>query len=403
MTAFTEFTDDSTHHFNTMAVRAGQVRTQEQEHSDPVFLTSSFIFADAETAAGRFSGAIPGNIYSRFSNPTVRAFEQRLAALEGGEQCIATSSGMAAILSVCMSLLKAGDHVVVSRNVFGPIVALIEQIMGRFGVSATFVTLTQLGEWEAAIQPNTRFLFLETPSNPLVELVDIRQLAAIAHARGCLLVVDNCVCTPALQRPLLLGADLVVHSATKYIDGQGRCVGGAIVGAAQWLEKQIYPFLRIAGPTMSPFNAWVFLNGLATLSLRMQAHCQQALALAQWLEQQPGIERVFYPGLSSHPQHVLAQQQQSGFGGLLSFIVEGGQAAAWRFINATRLMSITANLGDVKTTITHPATTTHSKLTVEQRQLAGIADGLIRIAVGLEALPDLQHDLERGLVAARQF
>lgn len=396
-----DFNDAYEEQLSTLAVRAGQVRTHEQEHSDPIFLTSSFVFADAEMAAARFSGAEPGNIYSRFSNPTVRTFEQRLAALEGGERCIATSSGMAAILSVCMSLLKAGDHLVMSRNVFGPIVALVEQIMGRFGVTATLVSLTQLDEWEAAIQSNTKLFFLETPSNPLTELVDIQQVAALAHAHQCLLVVDNCLCTPALQQPLALGADLVVHSATKYLDGQGRCVGGAIVGSEALLNKDIYPFLRIAGPTMSPFNAWVFLNGLATLPLRMQAHCQQALSLASWLEQQAGIERVYYPGLVSHPQHALACRQQRGFGGVFSFIVAGGQAAAWRFINATRVMSITANLGDVKTTITHPATTTHSKLTVEQRQLAGIADGLIRISTGLESLSDLQQDLSRGLTAAR--
>ncbi len=381
--------------FDTLAVRAGQVRSSEGEQSEPIFPTSSFTYNSAAQAAARFGGTEPGNIYSRFTNPTVRTFEERLAALEGGEQCVATSSGMAAILATCMGLLRAGDHIVSSRSVFGTTVVLFDNFMGKFGVETTYVSLTDYDGWAAAIRPNTKLLFLETPSNPLVEVADIPRLVEIAHSKGCLLVVDNCLCTPALQQPLKLGADVVIHSATKYIDGQGRAMGGAVVGNRE-LMAQVYAFLRSAGPTMSTFNAWIFLKGLETLKLRMKAHSDNALELAQWLEQQPGIKRVFYPGLSSHPQHALAASQQRGFGGIVAFEVEGGKEQAWRIIDATRVISITANLGDAKSTITHPATTTHGRLTPEQKADSGITDGLVRISVGLEDVDDLKADLARG-------
>ena len=388
--------------FDTLAVRAGQVRTNECEQSEPIFTTVSYVFGSAAEAAARFSGSSPGNIYSRFTNPTVRTFEQRLAALEGGERCVATASGMAAITTTCLGLLKAGDHIVASRSVFGPTVLLFSNILARFGIETTFISLTDVQAWEQAIRPNTKLLFLETPSNPLMEVADITAVAEIAHRHGCLLVVDNCFCTPALQKPLALGADIVVHSATKFIDGQGRCVGGAIVGSEAVVGGGIYNFLRTAGPSMSPFNAWVFLKGLETLRLRMQAHCTSALYLAQWLEKQSVVTKVNYPGLSSHPQHALATRQQSGFGGVLSFEVKGGRNAAWALIDATQMISITANLGDSKSTITHPATTTHGRITPEARMHAGITEGLVRIAVGLEDVADLQTDLQRGLdVVAR--
>ncbi|BCX89527.1 O-succinylhomoserine sulfhydrylase [Methylomarinovum tepidoasis] len=383
----------------TQSIRAGQHRTPENEHSDPIFVTSSYVFDSAAQAQARFSGQEPGNIYSRFTNPTTRTFEERLALMEGGERCIATASGMAAIMTLAMGLLKAGDHVVCSRAVFGNTVLLFRNYMEKFGVGVDFVALTDLNAWEQAIRPQTRFLFLETPSNPLTEIADIAALAALAHAHDALLVVDNVFCTPALQRPLALGADIVVHSATKYLDGQGRCVGGAIVGPRELLDKEVYPFLRTGGAAMSPFNAWVFLTGLETLNLRMQAHCDNALKLACWLESHPGVERVYYPGLASHPQHDLATKQQRGSGGIVSFVVKGGQPAAWRLIDNTRLISITANLGDVKTTITHPATTTHGRLSPEERADAGIDDGLVRISVGLENIEDIIADLERGLTA----
>ncbi len=388
-------TDWSQYHIDTQAIRAGQRRTPEGEHAEPIFPTSSYVFANAAEAAARFSGQLPGNIYSRFTNPTVRNFEERLAALEGGEHCIAVASGMAAIASLAFGLLKAGDHVVCSRGVFGNTVLLFKNFLGKFGVATTFVDLTDLDAWAAAMTPATRLLFVETPSNPLTEVADIPRLAELAHAHEALLAVDNCFCTPALQRPLALGADLVIHSATKYLDGQGRCVGGALVGGRELLEKQIYPFLRTGGPSMSPFNAWVFLKGLETLGLRMRAHSDNAQALAEWLEQQDWVARVNYPGLPSHPQYALARQQQSAPGGIVSFEVEGGRSAAWQLIDATRLVSITANLGDVKTTITHPATTTHGRLTDAERETAGIHEGLIRLAVGLEHIGDLQRDLQR--------
>lgn len=385
--------------FATRAVRAGQRRSAEGEQSEPIFATSSYVYESARQAALRFTGEEPGNIYSRFTNPTVRVFEERLAALEGGERCIATASGMAAILTLCMGLLKSGDHVVVSRSVFGPTALLFQNILSRFGLKFSFVPLDDVAAWEAAVRDTTRLFFMETPSNPLSQLGDIEALAAVAHRRGAWLAVDNAFCTPALQRPLELGADLVVHSATKYIDGQGRALGGAIVGSEKLVGGEIYSFMRTAGPCLSPFNAWIFLKGLETLALRMRVHSDNALALAQWLERQPGVERVYYPMLPSHPQHALARKQQSAGGGVLAFDVKGGRDAAWRLIDATRLISITANLGDAKSTITHPATTTHGRISAEARAEAGIGEGLVRLAVGLEDVEDLKADLARGLGA----
>ena len=381
----------------TQAIRVGHKRTPENEHSLPIFTTSSYVFESAEQASLRFTGKQPGNIYSRFTNPTVSAFQDRLAMMERGERCLAFASGMAAIMAVGMALLKSGDHVLCSRSVFGNTLLTFQNYFGKFGVSTDFVNLTDLAAWEAAIKPNTRFLFIETPSNPLIELGDIAALADIAHKHGCLLVVDNVFCTPALQQPLALGADLVVHSTTKYIDGQGRCVGGAVVGSENLIEKELYPYLRTGGATMSPFNAWVFLSGLETLSLRMKAHCDNAFELAKWLEQQPNVAKVHYPGLASHAQHELAKRQQSHFGGVVSFELHGGKDEAWHLIDSTRMLSITANLGDVKTTITHPATTTHGRLTPEVRAEVGIKDSLVRISVGLENIDDIKNDLLRGL------
>ena len=388
--------------FETRAVRAGQQRTAEGEHSEAIFPTSSYVFASAAEAAARFSGDQPGNIYSRFTNPTVRTFEQRLASLEGGECCVATSSGMAAIYATCAALLKSGDHIVSSQSIFGTTTVLFSTWLAKFGIETSFVPLADIAAWENAIRPETRMLFLETPSNPLTEIADIQAMSVLAKASGSLLVVDNCFCTPALQQPLSLGADIVIHSATKYLDGQGRCVGGAVVGDSERVGKEVYGFLRTAGPTMSPFNAWVFLKGLETLSLRMQAHCHSALALAQWLEQQPGVARVNHPGLPSHPQHELAGRQQANYGGIVSFELDGGQQAGWALIDALRIFSITANLGDAKSTVTHPATTTHGRLSPEQRQTAGISDGLIRLAVGLESVADLQADLATGLATMHE-
>jgi O-succinylhomoserine sulfhydrylase len=383
--------------FATLAIRTGHYRTREGEHSEPIFATSSYIFPSAREAAARFAGDESGNIYSRFTNPTVSTFEERLAAMEGGECCVATASGMAAILSLCMGLLKTGDHILSSRSIFGSTTMLFNKYLTRFGVKTSYVPLAELDAWEAAIAPDTRLLFVETPSNPLTEMADIRALADLAHARGCLLVVDNCFCTPALQRPLGLGADLVVHSATKYLDGQGRCVGGALVGNRKLVGEEIFGVLRTAGPSMSPFNAWIFLKGLETLELRMLAHSRSAQALADWLREQPGVTQVHYPGLDSHPQHHLLGAQQRTGGGIVSFEVRGGREEAWRVIDDTRLFSITANLGDTKTTITHPATTTHGRLTDEERRAAGIGEGLIRIAVGLEDIEDIKTDLAGGL------
>ncbi len=381
----------------TQAIRAGHRRTHEDEHSMPLFATSSYVFESAEQAALRFTGKQAGNIYSRFTNPTVDVFQQRLALMEKGERCLAFASGMAAIMAVGMGLLKAGDHIVSSRSVFGNTILMFENYFGKFGVSTDFVTLTDLTAWEAAIKPNTRFLYLETPSNPLIEIADIQALAEIAHKHGCLLVVDNVFCTPILQQPLTLGADIVVHSATKYIDGQGRCVGGAVIASNEIIDKYIYPYLRTGGATMSAFNAWVFAGGLETLAVRIKAHCDNAFELAKWLEQQPAVTKVHYPGLISHAQHELAKRQQRHFGGVVSFELAGGKEHAWRVIDATQMLSITANLGDVKTTITHPASTTHGRLTPEVRAAAGIKDGLVRVSVGLENIEDIKNDLLRGL------
>ena len=389
---------DNEYDLETLAVRAGTVRSQFNEHSEALFLTSSFVFGSAAEAAARFKGEDPGPIYARFTNPTVSMMEARLAALEGAERCVAFSSGMAAILATVMGLMKAGEHVVASRSIFGSTVQLFSNILGRFGVETTYVSPTDPEEWRAAVKPNTRLFFVESPSNPLTEVSDIRALAEIAHAYDAWLAVDNCFCSPALQKPLALGADIIIHSATKYLDGQGRVLGGAVLGS-QALMEGVYTFLRTAGPTLSAFNAWVILKGMETLSLRMEAHSKNALALAQWLEAQPQVERVLYPGLPSHPQHALAMSQQKTGGGIVAFDLKGGQQAAWKLIDATQMLSITANLGDTKTTITHPSSTTHSRMTAEQRAAAGIGDGLVRIAVGLEALADIQADLERGLNA----
>ena len=383
--------------FETLAIRAGHERTNENEHSEALFPTSSFVFKNAAEAAARFGGTEPGNIYARFTNPTVRYFQERLAALEGAESCVATASGMSAILAVMLGLLKTGDHVVCSSSVFGTTTVLLQTYIAKFGIEVSFAKLSDLDAWQAALKPNTRLLFAETPANPLTELVDIAALADIAHRNHSLLVIDNCFCTPALQQPLRLGADIVVHSATKYLDGQGRTLGGAVLGSKEVVGKDVYGVLRSGGVTMSPFNAWVFLKGLETLKIRMQAHCANAQILAEWLTQQPAVKQVFYPGLATHPQHALAKRQQSGFGGVVSFEVNGGQEAAWKVIDSTQMLSITANLGDVKSTITHPATTTHGRLTPEQKAQAGVSDGLVRVSVGLENIQDIQRDLLRGL------
>lgn len=393
--------------FDSLALRTGQARSHEGEHSEALFLTSSYIFDSAAQAAARFSGADKGNVYSRYTNPTVRLFEERIAALEKAEQAVATSSGMAAILSTCMALLESGDHVVCSKSVFGTTTVLFNRYLKKFGIDVTFVALSDMAAWKNAVNNKTRLLFLETPSNPLCEVVDIRAVAEIAKSsgnpKGTLLAVDNCFCTPALQQPLTLGADIVIHSATKYIDGQGRCLGGVVAGSEK-VMTDVATFLRTAGPTLSAFNAWVFVKGLETLRLRMDAHSANALALASWLEKQQGVEKVFYCGLPSHASHALAAKQQRGFGGMLSFrvkskTIKNDQEAAWRFIDATRLVSHTANLGDTKTTIVHPATTTHSRVSAEERQEAGITDNLIRLSVGLEDIADLKQDMLRGLAA----
>ena len=389
-------TDWQDYDFDTRAVRAGHQRTEFGEHCEPIFTTSSFAFGSAAQAAARFSGEEAGNVYSRFTNPTVSAFQDRLATLEGGEACVATASGMSAILATCLALLKSGDHLVSSRNVFGTTTTFFSKYLPRYGIETSFVPLADPAAWQQAIKPNTRILFLETPSNPLTELGDIQALAELAHTNDCLLVVDNCFCTPVLQQPLQLGADLVIHSATKFLDGQGRGVGGAVVGPEHIVDEEIFAFLRSAGPCMSPFNAWIFLKGLETLRIRMEAQCRSAQHLAEWLQKQSAVKRVYYPGLTSHPQHELARRQQSGFGAIVSFEVED-RLRAWRVIDQTKLLSITANLGDVKTTITHPATTTHGRMSDDERQAAGIRDGLIRIAVGLESIEDIKADIARGL------
>jgi len=384
---------------STKGVRAGQARTEFQEHSEALFLTSSFVFENAQQAAARFAGSDAGMVYSRYTNPTVAMFQDRLAALEGAESCVATASGMSAILATAMVHLKAGDHVVCSNAVFGATIQLFSTILARFGVETSFVSPTRVEEWQKAVRKNTKLFFLETPSNPLTEVSDIAALSTLARRSGALLAVDNVFCTPALQRPLALGADLVVHSATKYLDGQGRVLGGAVAGSKALVGDPMTAFLRTAGPTLSPFNAWVLLKGLETLELRMLAQSAAALQLAEWLESHPKIVRVHYPGLASHPQHELAKRQQRAAGSVLSFEVKGGRAAAWRVIDSTRLVSLTANLGDVKTTIVHPASTTHGRISPEARAAAGISEGLIRVAVGLEAVADLKDDLGRGLEA----
>lgn len=382
--------------FETLAVRAGQQRSQFNEHSEALYLTSSFVFESAGQAAARFSGEEVGNVYARFTNPTVTMFQDRLAALEGAEGCVATASGMAAILASAMALLKAGDHVVASQSIFGATQQLFGNILGKFGVATSFVVGTEPASFRAALTKNTKLVFIETPSNPLTEVFDIAAIAEVAHAAGALLVVDNCFCTPALQRPLEFGADLVIHSATKYLDGQGRVLGGAVLGNKS-LTDEVFKFLRTTGPTLSAFNAWIILKGLETLKIRMEAQSANALRLAKWLEAQPSVERVFYPGLASHPQHALALRQQASGGAILSFVVKGGRAAAWRVVDHCKLLSITANLGDTKTTITHPASTTHGRISAEARAAAGIVEGLLRIAVGLEAAGDIEADLARGL------
>tara|TARA_B110000196_G_scaffold132604_1_gene114755 strand:- start:2199 stop:3398 length:1200 start_codon:yes stop_codon:yes gene_type:complete len=382
--------------FDTLAVRAGHVRTHEGEHSEPLFLTSSYVFKDSAEAAAKFSGESQGNVYSRYTNPTVNILEKRIAALEGAEQAVATSSGMAAILSTCLTFLKAGDHIVCSQSVFGATTVLFEKYLSQFDIQTTFVCLTDEEQWKSAMRPTTKILYLETPSNPLCDIADIKLIAAIAKKNEALLVVDNCFCTPALQQPINLGADLIIHSATKYLDGQGRCLGGIVAGNKQLIE-QVLTFVRTAGPSMSPFNAWVFLKGLETLKLRMHAHSSNALELAVWLQEQPQVVKVFYTGLESHPGHLLAAKQQSAFGGVLSFTVKGSKEQAWKVIDSTKLMSLTANLGDTKTTIIHPATTTHGRLSADQRKDAGITDNLIRIAIGLEDISDIKNDLLQGL------
>jgi O-succinylhomoserine sulfhydrylase len=382
----------------TLALHTGIHRSQFHEHSEAMYLTSSFVFDSAAQAAARFSGSEPGNIYSRFTNPTVTAFEERLAVLEGAETCIATSSGMSAILACTMGLLSAGDHIVASQSLFGATVNLFNNVLKKFNIDTTFVSATDVDVWRSAIRPNTKLFFLETPSNPLTEISDIAELARIARMAGAWLVVDNCFCTPILQKPLELGADIVIHSATKYLDGQGRVLGGAVLGKRELLmDGGVFGFLRTAGPTLSAFNAWVILKGLETLKIRVEAHSENALKMAQWLEKHPNVTRIFYPGLESHPQHDLAKRQQKSGGGIVSFEVKGGREAAWRVIDSTQLISITANLGDAKSTLTHPATTTHARISQEARDAAGITDGLLRIAVGLESVQDLQTDLARGL------
>ena len=380
----------------TLAVRAGQERSQFNEHAEALYLTSSFVFDSAAQAAARFSGAEDGNVYSRFSNPTVEMFQQRLAALEGAERCVATASGMSAILSLIMAHLKAGDHIVASNALFGATVQMLSTILPRFDIETTFVAQTDVNAWDAAIRPNTRLLFVETPSNPLTEIADIRALSDLAHRRGAWLAVDNCFCSPILQQPLKLGADFVIHSATKFLDGQGRVLGGAVVGSHVLLDE-VFKFLRTAGPTLSAFNAWVLLKGMETLKLRVEAQSAQARDISLWLERHPKVARVLYPGLPSHPQYELASRQQSSGGAVVSFEVHGGREAAWKVVDACRLLSITANLGDTKTTLTHPASTTHGRVSVEARQAAGIGEGLLRICVGLEAVTDIQTDLDRGL------
>lgn len=388
--------DEFEYQLDTLAIRTGHDRTFEGEHSEPIFLTSSFVCESAADAAAKFSGEIPGNTYSRYTNPTVHTFEKRLAVLDGAERAVATSSGMAAVHAVCLAYLKAGDHVICSRAVFGSIISLFEKYVVKFGVDVTFVDLEDLDAWKKAVRPNTRLLFIETPSNPLAQVGDMQAIADIAHAHGALFAVDNTFCTPVLQQPIKFGADLIVYSSTKYIDGQGRALGGAVVGNHQLLEE-INGVIRTLGNSMSPFNAWIFLKGLETLSLRMKAHCASAQKLAEWLDQHEKVEKVYYAGLPHHEGHELAKKQQSGFGGVVSFVVKGERQGAWTVIDNTRFLSITSNLGDVKSTITHPATTSHGRMSADAKQAAGIVEGLIRISVGLEDIDDIIGDISRGL------
>lgn len=388
--------DDIEYQLDTLALRTGHTRSFEGEHAEPIFLTSSFVYACAAEAAVKFSGQEPGNIYSRFTNPTVAMFEKRLAAMEGAERAVATSTGMAAIMAVAMSFLKLGDHVICSRAVFGSTVALFEKYISKFGVSVEFVDLTDLDAWKNAIRPETKLLFVESPSNPLSEIADIGALAHIAHANNALLAIDNSFCTPVLQQPLKLGADLVVYSATKYLDGQGRALGGAVVGNSKLLED-VFGYVRTSGPSMSPFNAWIFLKGLETLRIRMKAHSESAQKVAEWLVTQDKVEKVYFAGLEDHVGHELAKQQQKGFSGIVSFVVKGGREGAWKVIDHTQFISITGNLGDAKSTITHPATTTHGKLSDDAKKAAGISEGLIRLSVGLEDADDIIADIQRGL------
>jgi O-succinylhomoserine sulfhydrylase len=395
---------DDTFNFDTLAVRSGTLRSEFGEHSEALFLTSSFVFANAAEAAERFKHSEDYYTYSRFTNPTVTMFQDRLAALEGGEACMATASGMSAILSVVMSAMQAGDHLVSSQSLFGSTLGMFSQIFSKFGITTTFVDPTDLGAWEKAVRPETKMFFLETPSNPLTEIADIEAIGKIAKAANALFVVDNCFCSPALQQPLKLGADVVMHSATKFLDGQGRVLGGALVGSKQFIMEKVFPFVRSAGPTLSAFNAWVLLKGMETLSLRVERQSANALAIARWLETHPAVKRVFYPGLESHPQYAIAKRQQKSGGAILSFDLQGDtpeaqRANAWRVIDSTKICSITGNLGDTRTTITHPATTTHARVTPEARAAAGITEGLIRLAVGLEDASDIRADLERGLNA----
>ena len=382
---------------DTLAVRAGGVRSDFREHSEALTLTTSFVYANAAEAARRFANEEPGNIYSRFTNPTVAMFQDRLAALEGAEACVATATGMAAVATTALGLLKSGDHIVAARGVFGTVVPLFDQILKKLGIETTWVDLQDLDAWRRAVRPSTRLIFVETPSNPACEIADIAALADIAKKAGAVLAVDNCMCSPALQRPIAMGADLVIHSATKYLDGQGRVLAGAIAGRKDLVSGPLFSFVRTAGPAISPFNAWICLKGMETLGIRMAAQSANALALARWLETHPAVERVLYPGLESHPQHALAMRQQSAGGALLSFVVKGGREAAWRVIDAVKLVSITANSGDVKSTICHPATTTHGRIPPKEREAAGIGEGLVRLGVGLEDPGDIRADLERGL------
>jgi O-succinylhomoserine sulfhydrylase len=384
---------------DTLGVRAGGVRSDFQEHSEALTLTTSFVYKSAAEAARRFANEEPGNIYSRFTNPTVSMFQDRLAALEGAQACVATATGMAAVTTTALGLLKTGDHLIAARGVFGTVVPLFDQILARLGIATTWVGLSDLDAWRAAVRPRTRLIFVETPSNPVCEVADIAALADIAKKAGAVLAVDNCMCSPALQRPIEFGADLVIHSATKYLEGQGRVLAGAIAGRADLVTGPLFSFVRTAGPAISPFNAWICLKGMETLGLRMEAQSARALQVARWLESHPAVERVHYPGLASHPQHALAMKQQSAGGAVLSFVLRGGREAAWRAIDGTRMISITANFGDVKSTICHPATTTHGRIPPAEREKAGIVEGLVRLAVGLEDVDDIREDLERGLAS----